>query len=139
MEAAAIAEEEQPPPVAATSAGDSHEVRVHIGDDTAPPAKAITVTEPGPGDPQRKGPYRLRRVPQWVRDANEDAYAPKFMCFGPYHYYNNHGGLRHEELKERYAAQLLQDAEPDVVEARRDQLRRTCEHRLREMSSDIRE
>ena len=135
MEAAAIAEEEQP--LAARSAA-SHEVTLHIGD-TAPPAKTITVTAPGPGDLPQKGPYRLRRVPQWVRDANEDAYAPKFMCFGPYHYYNNHGGLRHEELKERYAAQLLQDAEPDVVEARRDQLRRTCEHRLREMSSDIRE
>jgi len=137
MEAAAIAEEEQPPPVAATSAGDSHEVRVHIGDDTAPPAKAITVTEPGPGDPQRKGPYRLRRVPQWVRDANEDAYAPKFMCFGPYHYYN-HVGLHQEELKVQYVTELLQDAEPRD-EARRHQLRQICEQRLREMSSDIRE
>ena len=128
MEPAAIAEEDQPPP--AMSAANSHEVRLHIGN-TGPPAKTITMTA--------KGRYRLRRVPQWVREAHKEAYAPKFMCFGPYHYYNNHGGLRHEELKERYAAQLLQDAEPDVVEARRDQLRRTCEHRLREMSSDIRE
>ncbi|XP_066353579.1 UPF0481 protein At3g47200-like [Miscanthus floridulus] len=124
MEAAAIAEEEQP--AAATSAA-SCEVRLHIGD-TAPPVKTITVTE---------GPYRLRRVPQWVRDANKDAYAPKFMCFGPYHYYN-HVGLHHEELKGRYATELLQDAEPRD-EARRHQLRQICEQRLREMSTDIRE
>jgi hypothetical protein len=111
MEEAGIAGKEQP--AVATSAG-SHEVRVHI------PAPA-------------KGPYRLRRVPQWVRDANKDAYAPKFMCFGPYHYYN-HVSLRHEELKGRYAAELLKDAaEPH------DELRQICERRLREMSSDIRE
>jgi hypothetical protein len=116
MEAAtAIADKQQP--MAATSAA-SHEVRLHIA--------ALA-----------KGPYRLRRVPQWVRDANNDAYAPKFMCFGPYHYYN-HVGLHHEELKRRYATELLQDAEPRD-EARRHQLRRICEQTLREMSTDIRE
>ena len=94
-----------------------YEVRLHI-----------TVTGP---------PYRLRRVPQWVRDANKDAYAPKFMCFGPYHYYN-HVGLHQEELKVQYVTELLQDAEPRD-EARRHQLRQICEQRLREMSSDIRE
>jgi hypothetical protein len=114
MEAAAIEDKEQP--AAATSAA-SHEVRLHI------PAPA-------------KGPYRLRRVPQWVRDANKDAYAPKFMCFGPYHY--NHVGLHHDKLKERYATELLQDTEPHD-KARRHQLRQICEQRLREMSTDIRE
>ncbi|CAD6260967.1 unnamed protein product [Miscanthus lutarioriparius] len=108
------------------SAANSHEVRLHIGN-TGPPAKTITMTA--------KGRYRLRRVPQWVREAHKEAYAPKFMCFGPYHYYY-HVGLRHEELKGRYAAELLKDA---AAAEPHDELRQICEQRLTEMICDIRE
>ncbi|WVZ96729.1 hypothetical protein U9M48_042330 [Paspalum notatum var. saurae] len=117
-------EREQPPA----------EVRLSIADVENTLAQAVTPAAT-PSHKQEPPPYVLRRVPQWVREDNEHAYAPKFICIGPYHSGGGAtgNGLRRVELKQRYANELLMDAaEP------RDELTDICKQKLTEMEDHIR-
>ncbi|KAJ1261930.1 hypothetical protein BS78_09G066500 [Paspalum vaginatum] len=144
MEAAkSIEDKEEEQPTAAATTGDWHEVRLYISDDdeNPPPVTPAATSSSSHREqpPQKERRYVLRRVPRWVREDNEHAYAPKFICIGPYHSGGGAGNcLRRVELKRRYANELLKDAGADD-EARRYQLTGICQQKLREREGDIRE
>ena len=138
MEANTEVKEEEEQEQRRPAAGAGHhcqEVRLCIPDDTPVP------DEQPPHEEQR---YVLRQVPWWVREGNEHAYAPKYICIGPYH--SGGGGgtgdrqLRRKELKRRYANELLEDAGEahDHAARRCCGLEQICRKKLQEMSGYIR-